>query len=405
MKFNIWEDCPKVPITELLSFIVDNRGKTVPTANDGWKLIATNCVTNNTLFPVYEKVRYLTQETYETWFRAHPMPGDILFVNKGTPGRVCMVPDPVDFCIAQDMIALRADDKKIYNKYLFAVLRSREIQQQIYNTNVGDVIPHFKKQFMDQLLIPVPDRKIQEKIGNLYYQLSYKVELNKKINENLLQQALAIYKAWFCDYVLSDGVLPESWHITTIDALSSLVTRGIAPKYDDSSNQIVLNQKCIRDHTIDVSLARRHLPKKINEKWISKGDLLINSTGTGTLGRVAQVWFDANNMTVDSHVTIVRPKAPIFQSYIGFWGLSHESEIEAQHTGSTGQTELPRDRVKAMELPFPDEDTLSKFNELVIPMTDAVVSNQKENARLSQLRDTLLPKLMSGEIDVSELEL
>ena len=82
MKFNIWEDCPKVPITELLSFIVDNRGKTVPTANDGWKLIATNCVTNNTLFPVYEKVRYLTQETYETWFRAHPMPGDILFKAK-----------------------------------------------------------------------------------------------------------------------------------------------------------------------------------------------------------------------------------------------------------------------------------------------------------------------------------
>ena len=58
-----------------------------------------------------------------------------------------------------------------------------------------------------------------------------------------------------------------------------------------------------------------------------------------------------------------------------------------------------------MELPLPDEYTLSKFNELVIPMTDAVVSNQKENARLSQLRDTLLPKLMSGEIDVSELEL
>lgn len=405
MKFNIWKDCPKVPITELLSFIVDNRGKTVPTADDGWKLIATNCVTNNTLFPVYEKVRYLTQETYETWFRAHPIPGDILFVNKGTPGRVCLVPDPVDFCIAQDMIALRADDEKIYNKYLFAVLRSREIQQQIYNTNVGDVIPHFKKQFMDQLLIPVPDRRIQEIIGNLYYELSYKTELNKKINKNLLEQALAIYKEWFCDYALSDGTLPENWKITTIDAISSLVTRGIAPKYDDSSDQIVLNQKCIRDHTIDISLARRHLPKKINEKWISKGDLLINSTGTGTLGRVAQVWFEANNMTVDSHVTIVRPKDSILQSYIGFWGLSHESEIEAQHTGSTGQTELPRDRVKAMELPLPDEDILSKFNELVIPMTSTVISNQEENARLSQLRDALLPKLMSGELDVSDIDL
>lgn len=185
MSFNLWTDCPKVPITELLSFIVDNRGKTVPTTEKGHKLIATNCVTNKTFFPVYEKVRYLSDETYNTWFRAHPQPGDILFVNKGTPGRVCMVPDPIDFCIAQDMIALRADDAKIYNKYLFAILRSREIQQHIYNTSVGDVIPHFKKQFMDQLLIPVPDRRIQKIVGDYYYDLSYKVEHNKKINDNL----------------------------------------------------------------------------------------------------------------------------------------------------------------------------------------------------------------------------
>ncbi len=185
MRFNLWEDCNRVPLTELLSFVVDNRGKTVPTAPSGHKLIATNCVTNNTLFPVYEKIRYLSEKTYQTWFRAHPISGDILFVNKGTPGRVCLVPDPVDFCIAQDMIALRADESKIYPKYLFAVLRSREIQQQIYNTNVGDVIPHFKKQFLDQLLIPIPERSIQESIGDLYYVLSLKAECNKKINDNL----------------------------------------------------------------------------------------------------------------------------------------------------------------------------------------------------------------------------
>lgn len=260
------------------------------------------------------------------------------------------------------------------------------------------------KQFLREP-INVPSLPIQRKVVSLLRNIDKKIELNNAINNNLLEQALAIYKDWFCDYALSDGILPENWKITTIDAISSLVTRGIAPKYDDSSDQIVLNQKCIRDHTIDISLSRRHLPKKINEKWISKGDLLINSTGTGTLGRVAQVWFEANNMTVDSHVTIVRPKDPILQSYIGFWGLSHESEIEAQHTGSTGQTELPRDRVKAMELPLPDEDTLSKFNELVIPMTSTVISNQEENDRLSQLRDALLPKLMSSELDVSDIDL
>ena len=274
-----------------------------------------------------------------------------------------------------------------------------------FHSKTSTAVPIVNKSSFSQYEIDCPKLNTQKRIGAILSSIDKKIEENNQINNNLLQQALAVYKAWFCDYVLSDGVLPESWHITTIDALSSLVTRGIAPKYDDSSNQIVLNQKCIRDHTIDVSLARRHLQKRINEKWISKGDLLINSTGTGTLGRVAQVWFDTNNMTVDSHVTIVRPKAPILQSYIGFWGFSHESEIEAQHTGSTGQTELPRDRVKALELLLPDEDTLIKFNGLVIPMTDIVVSNQKENARLSQLRDTLLPKLMSGEFDVSTIEI
>lgn len=349
---------------------------------------------------------FISPERYEEIKSKFPVPkkGDILLTSVGTLGIPWLV-DEEEFYFKDGNLTWLRCNAEILSGYLYLWLNSAEAQNQIDAKCIGSTQKALTIETLNKFQITLPSLEVQAKIVSAVKPIESRINNNRKINENLLQQALAIYKAWFCDYVLSDGVLPESWHITTIDALSSLVTRGIAPKYDDSSNQIVLNQKCIRDHTIDVSLARRHLPKKINEKWISKGDLLINSTGTGTLGRVAQVWFDANNMTVDSHVTIVRPKTPILQSYIGFWGLSHESEIEAQHTGSTGQTELPRDRVKAMELPFPDEDTLSKFNELVIPMTDAVVSNQKENARLSQLRDTLLPKLMSGEIDVSELEL
>ena len=400
MGYNIWSACPRIPITDLLKFIVDNRGKTVPTASYGHKLIATNCVTNNTLFPVYEKVRYLSDQTYHTWFRAHPIPGDILFVNKGTPGRVCMVPDPVDFCIAQDMIALRADDSKIYNKYLFAVLRSREIQQQIYNTSVGDVIPHFKKQFMEQILIPVPDRKIQEIIGDFYYALSYKIEHNKKINVNLEQQAIVIYKEWFVD-----NSVATKWPLVMLDSITSLVSRGITPKYAIDSKQIVLNQKCIRDHCIDISLARVHTPKAITEKWLQYGDLLINSTGEGTLGRAAQVWFEPENMTVDSHVTIVRPQTQLLRFYIGLWGITHESEIEALHTGSTGQTELPRDRLKTMELRLPDDGSLAKFNSVIQPMVSGVMANQRENMNLANIRDALVPKLMSGEINISDIQL
>lgn len=309
-----------------------------------------------------------------------------------------------DGVCSNDVLVFRAKNTADAN-FLYYVLANDDFFVYSMATSKGTKMPRGDKASIMKYEVESFDLNTQRKIASILKPIDKKIELNNAINNNLLEQALAIYKDWFCDYALSDGILPENWKITTIDAISSLVTRGIAPKYDDSSDQIVLNQKCIRDHTIDISLSRRHLPKKINEKWISKGDLLINSTGTGTLGRVAQVWFKANNMTVDSHVTIVRPKDPILQSYIGFWGLSHESEIEAQHTGSTGQTELPRDRVKAMELPLPDEDTLSKFNELVIPMTSTVISNQEENDRLSQLRDALLPKLMSSELDVSDIDL
>lgn len=335
-------------------------------------------------------------------------PGDVLInsTGTGTAGRVAQLYDvPTPTTIDGHMILLRPTEEIDSIYYGYAVKAFQPKIETLAEGSTGQTEIN-RKRLQEEIVISFPkEKETQERIARFLLNIDEKIKVNDKINKNLLEQALAIYKDWFCDYALSDGTLPENWKITTIDAISSLVTRGIAPKYDDSSDQIVLNQKCIRDHTIDISLARRHLPKKINEKWISKGDLLINSTGTGTLGRVAQVWFEANNMTVDSHVTIVRPKDSILQSYIGFWGLSHESEIEAQHTGSTGQTELPRDRVKAMELPLPDEDTLSKFNELVIPMTSTVISNQEENARLSQLRDALLPKLMSGELDVSDIDL
>ena len=334
-------------------------------------------------------------------------PNDIVFARTGASTGRNYFYDGSDgqFVYAGFLIKFSIDPDKVNPKYVKYYCLSQEYKGWIASYNTGSTRGNINAQTLAQMPLLLPERMQQDKMVDILSSIDRKIKENEKINKNLLEQALAIYKEWFYDYALSDGVRPENWKITTIDAISSLVTRGIAPKYDDSSDQIVLNQKCIRDHTIDLSLARRHLPKKINEKWISKGDLLINSTGTGTLGRVAQVWFEANNMTVDSHVTIVRPKDPILQSYIGFWGLSHESEIEAQHTGSTGQTELPRDRVKAMELLLPDEDTLSKFNELVIPMTSTVISNQEENARLSQLRDALLPKLMSGELDVSDIDL
>ena len=397
MKFNIWEDCPKVPITELLSFIVDNRGKTVPTANDGWKLIATNCVTNNTLFPVYEKVRYLTQETYETWFRAHPMPGDILFVNKGTPGRVCMVPDPVDFCIAQDMIALRADDKKIYNKYLFAVLRSREIQQQIYNTNVGDVIPHFKKQFMDQLLIPVPDRKIQEKIGNLYYQLSYKVELNKKINENLEQQAQAIFAQEF----LNRSSIPDGWKVGSLldiaDYLNGLAMQKFRPS-DDEIGLPVLKIKELRQGSCDSS-SELCSPSIKPAYIIHDGDVIFSWSGS----LLVDFWC-GGTCGLNQHLFKVTSQK--YDKWFYYAWTKHHLDrfIAVAADKATTMGHIKREELAKADILIPNSADYSRIGLLLQPMYDLIIANRIENKKLAEIRDSLLPKLMCGEIDISEID-
>ena len=258
---------------------------------------------------------------------------------------------------------------------------------------------------LETLKLPLPPYDEQKKIAAILSALDEKIAINRAINDNLMQQAVTIFKSWFVEYSPFDGIEPKEWETVNLEKITSLISRGIAPKYSDNSDQIVINQKCIRNHMIDLSQARTHTQKVINEKWLRFGDLLINSTGDGTLGRAAQVWFQPQNITVDSHVTVVRPAKENLIFYIGLWGVLHEREIESLHTGSTGQTELPKERVKALELHLPDNGTLDRFNTLIAPMAAAIVSKQNENNKLATLRDALLPKLMSGEIDVSAVQL
>ena len=286
-------------------------------------------------------------------------------------------------------------------RYLCYLLNSMDLSGYV----TGSAQPKLSQANLNAVTLFLPSITVQERIVECLYLFDKKIAVNQKINDNLQQQAAAIFRSWFVDYVPFGGTVPDEWKNVTLENITTLVSRGITPKYADDTGQIVINQKCIRNHMIDLSFARSHRPKVINNKWLQFGDLLINSTGDGTLGRAAQVWFQPHNLTVDSHVTIVRPAAENMIFYIGLWGTQHEKEIESLHTGSTGQTELPRDRVKAIELLLPDKETLERFNALIAPMAAAIVSNQEENNRLASIRDALLPKLMSGKIDVSAIQL
>ena len=331
--------------------------------------------------------------------------GDIVFSRVGSVDRCSYVDAAHDGWMFSGRCLRVRPNTEVDPLYLYYFFCLEDTKQFVRNIAVGATMPSINTKLLGEVEVAYPSQTEQQKIVALLSALDDKIEINQKINDNLQQQAAAIFRSWFVDCDLFGGKAPDEWENVTLEDITALVSRGITPKYADDTDQIVINQKCVRNHMIDLSLARTHTPKVINEKWLRFGDLLINSTGDGTLGRAAQVWFQPKNLTVDSHVTIVRPAKENLIFYIGLWGILHEKEIESLHTGSTGQTELPRDRVKAMELRLPDNDTLDRFNALITPMAAAIVANQEENNQLAALRDAILPKLMSGEIDVSAVQL
>lgn len=392
MNFDIWS-FEKKPLPEILSFIVDNRGKTVPTTENGHILIATNCIKNENLYPSYEKIRYLSEETYQNWFRAHPKPGDILFVCKGTPGRVCMVPDPIDFCIAQDMVALRANEAIVYNKYLLVVLRSARIQKQIEQTSVGDVIPHFKKSFFNQLLIPIPPMQIQRIIGDYYFVFSEKVEINNKINDNLQQQAAALFSS------LYDRSNAEVRFTDLIQILGGGTPKTGENTYWNGNIAFFTPKDVGTPYTL------------ITEKTISKEGLShcnsrlypVNTVFVTARGTVGKVGMSGVPMAMNQSCYALVGKET-HQLLVYFYTLKAVDRLKHKASGAVFDAITTRDFESEQIMKLSDDDATA-FLRVAEPMFQEVLNNNIEILRLSTLRDSLLPKLMSGEIDVSAVQL
>lgn len=261
---------------------------------------------------------------------------------------------------------------------------------------------------LKNLDVDCPPLEVQDKIASILGAYDELIENNRRQIKLLEEAAQRLYKEWFIDLKfpghettpIVDG-FPEGWCKATLGELSVLITRGITPRYSETSDFLVLGQRCVRGNLVDLSCARRCEHKSIAEqKMLKCGDVLINSTGTGSLGRTAQVWFDPIEMTVDSHVTIVRASSPELSSYLAQWAFANESFIESLHTGSTGQTELPRERVSSIRVLAPSPGALNQFNSFVSPMVGKVNMLQRSIAAAREARDRLLPKLMSGEIEV-----
>jgi type I restriction enzyme S subunit len=332
-------------------------------------------------------------------------------VNKATPGRVCLVPDPVDFCIAQDMVAVRANEKKVYPKFLFALLRSPAVQAKIGQMHVGTLIPHFKKGDFDKLLLPIPKRKVQEFVGDNYFVLSAKIDVNRRTNETLESLARTLFKSWFVDAASND--MPSGWRFGKLGEMLSIIETGGRPKGGVSGiNEGVPSvgaESIVGIGRFDYGKTKfvpREFFAAMNRGHVQDGDVLLYKDG----GRPGEFephltmvgdGFPFTEFCINEHVYRLRTEPKLPQSFLYFW-MSSDSTMDEMRSRGTGVAipGLNSTQVRELAVLIPSSDVLKEFDQKVSPMLHRIFANCNESRTLAALRDALLPKLLSGELRV-----
>lgn len=301
---------------------------------------------------------------------------------------------------------VRPDIYRVNACYLAYALRLCE--SEIVNMAKGATNQkELSAQDLSQLFIILRDKREQDRIATILSAYDNLIENNRRRIQLLEESARLLYQEWFVhlrfpghEHVrIVDGV-PEDWLPKVIDDVSEYINRGISPNYDDDGEYLVINQKCVRNRLLKLDLARRQSKEYKIEKAVQLGDVLINSTGTGTLGRVAQVWSNLEKVTVDSHVTIVRPNKDIPYFWLGYTLMSLEKRLEDMGEGATNQKELNRARIREIEVKLPPKIIMEEFHNFTSSVANQILILIQQNNKLIEARDLLLPRLMNGSISV-----
>lgn len=394
-----------VALTDVLEFIVDNRGRTCPVAPGGFPLIATNCIKPDSREAVFENVRYVDSETYENWFRAHLAPGDVVFTCKGTPGRVALVPDPVPYCIAQDMVGLRADPNVIDPLYLYYRLRARDVQLKIANMHVGSLIPHFKKGDFPNLRFEIHcDIAIQRRIARVLGAIDDLIDANVAEAHRLdsLCRALGrrfIQMCWGGQSVRLEEV--------------AVIQKGYSYKSAEliTGTGWLVNLKNVgRDGAFRQSGLKPLSARNKSVHEVDNGDLFVAQTdltqNRDIIGRPIRVRRgSARGILVASlDLAIVRPGPRLTREYL--YAVLDSQEFRDHALGFCNGTtvlHMGSAALPTFEVPVPDEPNLSQFSGQVRVLREAADAALLEADRLKGIRDELLPLLVSGRVRVSEL--
>ena len=335
----------------------------------------------------------------------------VLIGRKGTIGKVKYVEQP--FWTVDTLFYTIINTDLVIPKYLFYVMSLIDLN----NYNEGTTIPSLRTETLNRLEFDIPDLEEQRKILSCLNPIDEKIELNNEINNNLEQQAQALFKKWFIDN-------PENvdWSAGTFRELIQSTLNGDWGKETPTGNNTE-KVYCIRGADIPEVKAgnkgkmptRYILPKNLTNKKLEAGDIVVEISGgsptqsTGRCTAITQSLLDRydSSMVCTNFCKAIKPKNGYSLFVYYYWQYLYEKGVFFSYeNGTTGIKNLDfTGFIETESIIVPPFDKVHVFDDYCKSIFSQIFANGKQSEQLASLRDTLLPKLMSGELDVSDIDL
>jgi len=400
-------------LDDCLELITYGFTNPMPDTDTGpWKVTAKDVVNGRIDFST---ARHTSEEAFENELtdKSRPIKDDILLTKDGTLGRLAIVHDE-KICINQSVALLRVNKDILLPKYLYYLLLTPEYQGKMLADAGGATIKHIYITRVNQLMIPVPAMSVQKRIVDIISAYDVCIDNNDKQIKLLEEAAQRLYKEWFVDLhfpgyentSIVDGV-PNGWTSVTLNDVISKITTGLNPRKNFvlgngknyyvtiknmGDNNIYLDEKC--DKVDDEAII------KINKRSdLQIGDILFS--GIGTMGRVYLIHIPTDNWNVSESVFTMRANEKISKEFLYLMLLSPKVQGYCDtHAHGVAQRGIRMADLKEYPFNLPSKDIIVSFTDKVKPLIEKVQTLQKMNVILTEARDRLLPKLMSGEIEV-----
>jgi type I restriction enzyme S subunit len=417
----------KITLRDANVTLIDCDHRTPPACDAGYPYIAIPQLKEGRID--LTNVRRIASEHYQDWTRkAKPCANDVILSRRCNPGETAIVPPNLEFALGQNLVLLRADGTRVYPPFLRWLVRGPEWWDQIEKyLNAGAVFDSLKCADVPNFELTIPPIPIQRRIAHILGSLDDKIELNRQINETLEAMARAIFKSWFVDFdpvrakvegrqpagmdaetaaLFPDGFeevdgreVPKGWKFGKVSDLVGINEKSLSCEYPHTQIEYIEISSVTKgklEASITVSLEAA--PSRA-QRLVSHGDTIWSGVRPNRESYLF-IQHPNENLVVSTGFVVLTPhKIP--PTYLFSW-VTTENFVDYLTANADGSA-YPAVRAEHFgnaDLLIPSKEILAEFERIVAPMREKIHQNEQQSRTLGQIRDALLPKLMSGEIRV-----